>query len=76
QVANIARGGYLVKVYPDAKLTFVATGSDVELAVKVANEFEKKGIKLNFASIRLVVVVATQAPESKTTVVIVEIAAG
>ncbi|MDE4984473.1 transketolase, partial [Francisella tularensis subsp. holarctica] len=36
QVANIARGGYLVKDNTDAKLTIVATGSEVEIAVKVA----------------------------------------
>ncbi|MDE4980595.1 transketolase, partial [Francisella tularensis subsp. holarctica] len=52
-----------------AKLTIVATGTEVELAVNVANEFEKKGIKLNVASIQCVEVFATQAHEYKKTVI-------
>ncbi|MDE4961499.1 transketolase-like TK C-terminal-containing protein, partial [Francisella tularensis] len=63
------RGGYLVKDNPYAKLTIVATGSEVELAVKVANELEKKGIKLNVASIPCLEVFATQAHEYKKTVI-------
>ena len=69
QVANIAKGGYLVKYYADAKLTIVATGSEVELAVNVASEFEKKGIKINVASIPCVEVFAAQTQEYKKSVI-------
>ncbi|MDE4994873.1 transketolase, partial [Francisella tularensis subsp. holarctica] len=64
-VSNIDRGGYLLKYNPDSKLTIVDTGSEVELAVKFANEFEKKRIKLNVASKTCVEVFDTQAHEYK-----------
>lgn len=44
QVANIARGGYVLRDAVDAKVVLIATGSEVELAVNAADELAKKGI--------------------------------
>lgn len=65
QVSDIVKGGYLVRNNKDARLTIVATGSEVELAIKVAKEYEDKGIKVNVASIPCVDVFDTQTHEYK-----------
>ena len=44
QVANIAKGGYILKdCAGKPELIFIATGSEVELAVNAAAELEKEG---------------------------------
>ena len=51
QLADIARGGYILKDCvgtPD--LIFIATGSEVELAVKAAEVFEAEGKKVRVVS--------------------------
>lgn len=69
QVSDIVKGGYLVRNNKDARLTIVATGSEVELAIKVAKEYEDKGIKVNVASIPCVDVFDTQTHEYKKSVI-------
>jgi transketolase len=69
QVANVTKGGYLVKEYSDAKATIVATGSEVELAINTAKEFESKGIRINVASIPCVEVFDAQSQEYKKSVI-------
>ncbi|QIW10539.1 transketolase [Francisella sp. LA112445] len=69
QVANVSKGGYLVKEHSDAKATIVATGSEVELAANTAKEFESKGIKINVASIPCVEVFDAQSQEYKKSVI-------
>ncbi|AJC49228.1 transketolase [Allofrancisella guangzhouensis] len=66
---NISKGGYLVKRYADAKATIVATGSEVELAVKVANEYYKKGTNINVVSIPCVEIFDKQDDSYKTSVI-------
>ncbi|KEI35464.1 transketolase [Francisella sp. W12-1067] len=69
KASNISKGGYLVKQYLDAKATIVATGSEVELAVKVSDEYNKKGININVASIPCVEIFDKQTDIYKTSVI-------
>lgn len=50
QIANIARGGYVLKEAANAKLSLIATGSEVELACKAAEALEKEGITARIIS--------------------------
>ncbi len=43
QMADIARGGYVLRDAPDAKVILIATGSEVELAVKAADALAAAG---------------------------------
>ncbi|MFC4892042.1 transketolase [Pseudofrancisella aestuarii] len=62
-------GGYLAKEASDAKLTIVATGSEVELAINVAKGYEKKGVSINVASIPCLEVFEEQSDEYKKSVI-------
>ena len=44
QIANINRGGYVLRDTPDAKVILIATGSEVELAVKAAEQLGREGV--------------------------------
>jgi transketolase len=44
QIADIARGGYVLKDAGDAKVTLIATGSEVELAMHAAGQLAEQGI--------------------------------
>jgi transketolase len=50
QVANIARGGYVLQDAADARVVLIATGSEIELAVKSAAELTAKGIPVRVVS--------------------------
>jgi transketolase len=50
QVDNIRRGGYVLKDAADAKAVLIATGSEVELAVKAADELAKEGVAVRVVS--------------------------
>lgn len=50
QVANIARGGYVLMDAPNAQVVLIATGSEVDLAVKAAQELAGKGIAVRVVS--------------------------
>ncbi|WP_150464581.1 transketolase [Francisella sp. XLW-1] len=69
QVSDIVKGGYLVRNNNDARLTIVATGSEVELAIKVAKKYQDKGVEVNVASIPCVDVFDTQTQEYKKSVI-------
>lgn len=69
QVTKVSKGGYLVKEHSDAKVTIVATGSEVELAINTTKKFESKGIKVNVASIPCVEVFDSQSQEYKKSVI-------
>lgn len=69
QVEKVSKGGYLVREYSDAKATIVATGSEVELAIKVAKKFENDGVKINVASIPCVEIFDAQSQEYKKSVI-------
>ena len=69
KVAGVAKGGYLVSEHQDSKLTLVATGSEVELAMNTAKEFASKGININVVSIPCVEEFEKQTKEYKETVI-------
>ncbi|SFV52094.1 Transketolase [hydrothermal vent metagenome] len=48
---EIARGGYLLASDADATLTLMASGSEVELALKTKEALNEKGIKVNVVSV-------------------------
>jgi transketolase len=50
QIADIARGGYVLKDAADAKVILIATGSEIELAVKGAEALAAIGIAARVVS--------------------------
>nr|WP_315472873.1 transketolase [uncultured Undibacterium sp.] len=50
QIADIARGGYILQDAPDAKVVLIATGSEIELAVKSAAELATQGLAARVVS--------------------------
>jgi transketolase len=50
QIIGINHGGYVLKDAADAKAILIATGSEVELAVKAADELAKQGIPVRVVS--------------------------
>ncbi|MBV8665000.1 MAG: transketolase [Burkholderiaceae bacterium] len=50
QVADIRRGGYVLKDAPNAKAVLIATGSEVELVVKAAASLEAQGVAVRVVS--------------------------
>jgi transketolase len=44
QIADIARGGYVLREAADAKITLIATGSEIELAQAAASALASEGI--------------------------------
>ncbi len=50
QITDIARGGYVLKDAADAKVILIATGSEIELAVKGAEALAAQGIAARVVS--------------------------
>lgn len=50
QIADIARGGYVLQDAADAKVVLIATGSEIELAVKSAAALAQQGIPARVVS--------------------------
>jgi transketolase len=50
QIANIHRGGYVLKDAVGAKAILIATGSEVDLAVKAADELARQGMPVRVVS--------------------------
>nr|WP_314627352.1 transketolase [uncultured Noviherbaspirillum sp.] len=50
QIADIARGGYVLRDAADAKAILIATGSEIELAVKAADALAAEGIAVRIVS--------------------------
>jgi transketolase len=50
QLVAVNRGGYVLRDAADAKAVLIATGSEVELAVKAADELAKQGISVRIVS--------------------------
>ena len=48
---EVSKGGYLVASDDDASITLMASGSEVELALKVKETLNKDGVKVNVASV-------------------------
>lgn len=50
QIANIARGAYVLRDAANAKAILIATGSEVELAVKAADQLAQEGVPVRIVS--------------------------
>ena len=50
QIADIARGGYVLQDAPDAKIILIATGSEIELATKAAAALRLDGVAVRVVS--------------------------
>ena len=50
QVADIARGAYVLRDAPGARAVLIATGSEVELAVKAADQLAGEGVPVRVVS--------------------------
>ncbi len=50
QIANIAKGGYVLKDAPNAKLIIISTGSEIELAMASAAALEAEGVAVRVVS--------------------------
>jgi transketolase len=50
QIADIARGGYVLRDAADAKAILIATGSEIELAVKAADALAELGVAVRIVS--------------------------
>jgi transketolase len=50
QIADIARGGYVLRDAADAKAILIATGSEIELAVKAADALAEQGVAVRIVS--------------------------
>jgi transketolase len=50
QIADIAKGGYVLQDAPDAKVILIATGSEIELAVKAAAVLKEQGVPARVVS--------------------------
>ena len=50
QIADIARGGYVLQDAADAKIILIATGSEIELAVKAAAALTGEGVAVRVVS--------------------------
>jgi transketolase len=50
QIADIAKGGYVLQDAPNAKVILIATGSEIELAVKSAAALTEQGIAVRVVS--------------------------
>ena len=50
QIADIARGGYVLQDAPNAKVILIATGSEIELAAKAAAALTAEGVAVRVVS--------------------------
>jgi transketolase len=50
QIADIAKGGYVLKDAPNAKVILIATGSEIELAMNAAAALEAEGVAVRVVS--------------------------
>ncbi len=66
---NVVKGGYLISEHQNAKLTLVATGSEVALAMKTAKKLADKSVNINVVSIPCVEEFEKQSKEYKNTVI-------
>jgi transketolase len=68
QIAAIARGGYVLRDAPDAKAIIIATGSEIELALKSAELLSAEGVPVRVVSMPSADVFARQDAAYQTSV--------
>jgi transketolase len=76
QVSNVAKGGYiLVDCDGEPELIFIATGSEVELAVNAATELTQRGHKIRVVSMPCAELFSAQDAMYKQAVLPIEVGA-
>ena len=75
QVANIARGGYILKGCEQPQAIIIATGSEVELAMEAANQLAASGVQVQVVSMPCAEVFEQQDAAYKQSVLPIEVAA-
>lgn len=68
QVAAIARGAYVLRDAPNAKALIIATGSEIELALKSAEQLAAEGVPVRVVSMPCADVFARQDAEYQASV--------
>ena len=69
QIKEINKGGYLLVEQDEANITLIASGSELQLILGVANELEKGGIKVNIVSMPCLDKFYTQEDDYKARVI-------
>ena len=69
QIKEINKGGYLLAEQDEANITLIASGSELQLILGVANELEKGGIKANIVSMPCLDKFYTQEDDYKARVI-------
>jgi len=75
QVAEIAKGGYVLQDCTDPQAIIIATGSEVELAVSAANQLADQGIRVRVVSMPCAEIFSAQDADYRDSVLIPEIRA-
>lgn len=68
QIAAIARGAYVLRDAPNAKALIIATGSEIELALKSAEQLAAEGVPVRVVSMPCADVFARQDAEYQASV--------
>ena len=69
QIANIEKGGYLIKESSDAKVTLIASGSEVQMILDASEVLEGAGVHANVVSMPCLDIFQTMPEEYQASVV-------
>jgi len=69
QIANIEKGGYLIKESSDAKVTLIASGSEVQMMLDASEVLEEAGVHANVVSMPCLDIFQTMPEEYQASVV-------
>jgi len=69
QIANIEKGGYLIKESSDAKVTLIASGSEVQMMLDASEVLEGAGVHANVVSMPCLDIFQTMPEEYQASVV-------
>ena len=69
QIANIEKGGYLIKESSDAKVTLIASGSEVQMMLDASEVLEEAGVYANVVSMPCLDIFQTMPEEYQASVV-------
>lgn len=69
QIANIEKGGYLIKESSDAKVTLIASGSEVQMMLDASEVLEEVGVHANVVSMPCLDIFQTMPEEYQASVV-------
>tara|TARA_B100000767_G_scaffold255136_1_gene261081 strand:- start:31 stop:2019 length:1989 start_codon:yes stop_codon:yes gene_type:complete len=69
QIADIEKGGYLLKEHKDAQVTLVASGSELQLTLDAAEKLAEDGIVANVVSMPCLDIFLENSKEYQSTVI-------